>query len=112
MADPDAADLVEAPIAEPIEVRPGVTATRIPRYRRGQDADSVSLMMLVIWREHEYADLTLMCASPDIERALLVRDDIVEVARSTRLVPLDEHDVYAGVKRRRAQAQMSHRPIC
>lgn len=87
---PDDPDLVEQPVIERIELHPGVLATRIVRYVRGEDDDSVRATMYVTWRGHEQADLTLLTSSYDVGRVLIMRADVVALARSISLVPLDE----------------------
>jgi hypothetical protein len=87
---PDDPDLVEHPVVERIELRSGVLATRVVRYTRGQNDDSVRAEMFLTWRGHEQADLTLLTSSYDVGRVLIMRDDVVELARSISLVPLEE----------------------
>lgn len=90
MSDPTDPDLVEPPIVEAVELGPGVTGSRVTRYLKGEDADSVRATLFVTWRAREDAELTLVGGSYDIGRLLAIRDDLVDLARATTLVPIDE----------------------
>jgi hypothetical protein len=89
---PDDPELVEPPVVEVIELHPSVPATRIVRYTRGEDDDSVRVELFVTWRGHEHADLTLFSSAFDIGRILIMREDVVDLARSISLVPLDRSE--------------------
>lgn len=90
LSDPDDPELLEPPIAEPIDLHPGIMATRVVRYVKGENPDSVMATLYVTWRAHTHADLTLVSGSYDIGRLLAIRDDVVDLARATSLVPIDE----------------------